>query len=144
MAVSRRRLAKALVTLAALAALAAPAALALALGWIEIHFTAWNEEPGPDPTSVEVWVLLALAYVVWAPLVMAGMALAFDRLGYRFVPVEREPRPSAKERRRLRAGLGYLASREAPPAGAPQARPKRGAGSSSSRGADPPGPGEGR
>ena len=67
-----RPLLKTLVALAALVALLVPFAVALATGWIEIHLTPWNEQPGPDPTPIEAWVLLALVYLVWTPLVMVG------------------------------------------------------------------------
>lgn len=136
MSVLPRRLAKPMVTLIALAALVAPAALALALGWIEINYTPWGEQPGPEPTPIEAWVLLALVYLAWAPLVFVGLVFALDRLGFKYAPVERDRRPTDKGRRRRVAGLRFLQSREAPPAGAPQARPKRGAGPS-----DPPGDG---
>ncbi len=120
-----RTLAKALVTVAAVAALSAPAVVALATGWITIHFTAWNARPGPDPTPVEAWALLALVYLVWVPLVVAGLVIVLDRLGFRYAPVERDRRPSRKQRRRRAAGLRYLQGREAPPAGAPRGRPRR-------------------
>jgi hypothetical protein len=114
MTVSRRGVARVLVSIAALAALAVPAAVALATGWIEITVTAWGETPGPDPTPIEAWVLLALVYLVWAPLVFAGVVLLFDRLGYKYMPVERPPRTSAKKRRLQRSGMKYLQSQQAP------------------------------
>ncbi len=139
---ARRPLFKALVTVAFIVALSMPVAVALATGFIEITFTAWGERPGPDPTPIEAWVALALAYLVWTPLVLVGLVYVLDRLGYRFTPPERERRPSRKERRRRDAGMRYLqgrvpstgtreasptGSREAPPRGAPEARPTRGA-----------------
>jgi hypothetical protein len=128
----RRPLVKTLVGVAALALLLVPGAVAVATGWVEVTYTPWGEQPGPDPTSIEAWVALALVYVVWAPLVMVALVFAFDRLGYRYSPPEYDPRRSRKERRRREAGMKYLQSREAPPAGAPAARPKRGASSGSS------------
>lgn len=128
----RRPLFKTLVTLAALALLLVPVAIALAAGWVEVTYTPWGEQPGPDSTPIEAWVGLALVYLVWAPLVMVALVFAFDRLGYRYTPPEYDPRRSRKERRRREAGMKYLQSREAPPAGAPPARPKRGASTGSS------------
>jgi hypothetical protein len=122
MAVLSRPVLKALVTAAGVALLAAPAVVALATGWIEINFTAWNEQPGPDPTPIEAWVALALVYVAWVPLVFVGLIAAYDRLGYRYEPVQHAPRPVHKEGRRREAGMRYLRSREAPPPGAPAAR----------------------
>jgi hypothetical protein len=72
-------------------------------------------------------VALALLYVVWVPLVFVGLIAAYDRLGYKYEPVQHAPRPVHKDRRRREAGMRYLRSREAPPAGAPAARPRRGA-----------------
>jgi len=135
---ARRPLFKLLITVASLAALLVPAVVAVATGFIEITFTAWGEQPGPDPTPIEAWVALALAYLVWTPLVLFGLVFALDRLGYKYMPPERDRRPSRKDKRRREAGMRYLQSREAPPAGAPKARPKRGASSSTSRTASRP------
>ena len=116
MAVSRRGVARVLVSIVALAALAVPAAVALATGWIEITVTAWGETPGPDRTPIEAWVLLALVYLVWAPLVFVGLVLAFDRLGYKYMPVERSAADERQEgRRQQRSGIKYLQSQQAPP-----------------------------
>ena len=123
----RRPLFKVLITVASLAALLVPLVVALATGFVEITFTAWGEQPGPDPTPIEAWVVLALAYLVWTPLILVGLVFALDRLGYKYMPPEREPRPARKERRRREAGMKYLQSREAPPAGASKSRPKRAA-----------------
>lgn len=132
---ARRPLFKALVTVAFIVALSMPVAVALATGFIEVTFTAWGERPGPDPTPIEAWVALALAYLVWTPLVLVGLVYVLDRLGYRYTPPERERRPSRRERRRRDAGMRYLqgraassaGTREAPPTGAPEARSTRGA-----------------
>jgi len=118
---------KVVVTVASIAALLAPAVVALATGWIKITFTAWSEQPGPDPTPIEAWVLLTLVYLVWTPVVVAGLVAALDRLGYKYSPHDAEQRPSRNERRRRAATMRFLHAREAPPAGAPPARPKRGA-----------------
>jgi hypothetical protein len=115
MAISRRGVAQVAVSLAALAALAAPAVLALATGWIEIHFTAWSEKPGPDTTPIEVWALLALFYIAWVPLVFAGLVVVLDRLGYKWTPVDRPACAGAKKRRFQRWWLKCLWSRQAPP-----------------------------
>lgn len=122
MALSRRRLARAAATLAAVLAILAPAVLVFGLGWIEIAYTPWGEPPRPDPTPIEYWVLLALFYLLWAPLVAVVLVVVLDRLGYRYTPVDRERRPTAKEGRRLRAGLSYLQARQAPPSGVVPAR----------------------
>ncbi len=115
MSVSRPLL-KVLVAVAALAALLVPVAVALATGWVEIHYTPWGDQPGPDPTPIEAWVGLALAYLVWVPLVVVGLVFALDRLGFKYTPPARDPRPTRKERRRRTAGMKFLQSREAPPA----------------------------
>ena len=127
MPASPRRLARTLLTLAAVVALVVPVALALTTGWIEVNSTPWGEQPVPDPTPLESWVALALVYLVWAPLVFVGLVAAFDRLGHHYMPIDRDRRPTRKERRRQAAGIKLLQSEQAPPAGAPKARPKRGA-----------------
>ena len=115
MRVPPRRLARTLVTLVAVAALAVPAAVALSTGWIQIAYTPWGEQPAPDPAPLERWAALALAYVVWAPLVFVGLVAVFDRLGYHYMPVDRDRRPTRKERRRQTAGIKLLQTGEAPP-----------------------------
>jgi len=127
MAASPRRLARTLLTLVAVVALVLPVTLALTTGWIEIHYTPWGEQPVADPTPLENWVALALAYLVWAPLVFVGLVAAFDRLGHQYMPIDRDRRPTRKERRRQAAGIRLLQSQQAPPTGAQKARPKRGA-----------------
>jgi hypothetical protein len=127
MAASPRRLARTLLTLVAVVALVVPVALALTTGWIEVHSTPWGEQPVPDPTPLESWVALALVYLVWAPLVLVGLVAAFDRLGHQYMPIDRDRRPTRKERRRQAAGIRLLQSQQAPPTGAQKARPKRGA-----------------
>jgi len=138
MSVLPRRLTKTLVSLAVLVALAAPAAFAVGLGLIEITFAPWGDRPDPGSTPIEAWVLLALAYVAWTPLVFVALVLVLDRLGHRYTPVERDRRPTRRERRRLAAGLSALQAGEGPPAGASRARPRREAGSPPSAPSDLP------
>ncbi len=57
---------------------------------------------------------LALVYLVWAPLVLVGLVAAFDRLGHQYMPVDRDRRPTRKERRQA-AGIKFLQSQQAPP-----------------------------
>jgi len=125
MAVLPRPSAKTLVSLVALAGLAAPSVVALATGWIEVRISPWGEPPGPDPTSIESWVALALVYLVWAPLVFVGLVVVLDRLGYKYMPVERTPRPTRRSRRRQVAGIKLLQARDASPSDARKALPKR-------------------
>jgi len=94
MPASPHRLARTFLSLAAVVALVLPVALALTTGWIEVHYTPWGEQPIADPTPLENWVALALAYLVWAPLVFVGLVAAFDRLGHQYMPVDRDRRPT--------------------------------------------------
>jgi hypothetical protein len=108
-----------LATLAGLAALAlatAPAVVACGLGWMSLDWSSETESIGHlvDDNSIEAWTLLALAFLVWVPLVLAGLIAVLDRLGRPYTPPEREPRPTKAARRRRRAGLGYMAARRAP------------------------------
>lgn len=122
------RLHSLLATLAGLAALAlasAPAVVAFGLGWMSLGWSSGTDSIGHliDGNSIEAWTLLALAFLVWVPMVLAGLIVVLDRLGRPYTPPEREARPTKAARRRQRAGLGYMAARRAP--AAPKARPAR-------------------
>jgi len=129
-----------LVGVVALALAAAPAVVAFGLGWMTL---GWSQEAGDighvvDDNPIEAWVLLALAFLVWVPLVVVALVAVLDRLGRHYTPLERESRPREREARRRRAGLRFLAGREA--AGA-RARPPSAAkkGRASARPSAPPG-----
>ncbi len=116
-----RRLHGVLATLAGLAALAlamAPAVVAFGLGWMSLGWSSGTESFGylVDENSIEAWTLLALAFLAWVPLVMAGLIVVLDRLGQHYTPLERTPRPKKSESRRRRAGMRVLAARETPAA----------------------------
>ncbi|MEZ5125072.1 MAG: hypothetical protein R2826_02330 [Thermoleophilia bacterium] len=97
---SLRQALRALVAVVAFGLLCLPAALAFACHWVAIgEGTA---------TRLESWTLLALAYLVWSPLVVVPFVWANDRLGYRWVPAERAPRLRRHRVRRLFAGLRLL------------------------------------
>jgi hypothetical protein len=137
---SRRSLLVALVTLAAMAVAAAPAVVAFGLGWMSLGWE--SEEAGigrlADPNPIEAWVLLALAFLVWVPLVLVGLIWALDRLGHHYTPVDRQKRPSRRERRRRRAALKYgegveTARREAEHDAARRRAARRAAGGDASR-----------
>jgi len=115
------RLHGALATVAGLAALAlaaAPAVVAFGLGWMSLGWSSGDESIGYliDDNSIEAWTLLALAFLVWVPVVLAGLVAVLDRLGRPYTPPEREVRFTKAARRRRRAGLGYMAARQAPAA----------------------------
>ncbi len=119
-----------LATLAGLAALAlatAPAVVAFGLGWMSLGWSSGTESFGYliDDNSIEAWTLLTLAFLVWVPLVLAGLIMVLDRLGRPYTPPEREARPTKSARRRQRAGVGYMAARRAPGPGPRPAPPKR-------------------
>ena len=118
-----------LATLAGLAALAlatAPAVVAFGLGWMSLGWSSGTESFGYliDDNSIEAWTLLTLAFLVWVPLVLAGLILVLDRLGRPYTPPEREARPTKAARRRQRAGMGYLAARQAPAAPTTTTKPR--------------------
>ena len=118
-----------LATLAGLAALAlatAPAVVAFGLGWMSLGWSSGAESIGHliDDNSIEAWTLLALAFLVWVPLVLAGLIVVLDRLGRPYTPPEREARPTKAARRRQRAGMGYMAARRAPAAPKTTTRPR--------------------
>jgi hypothetical protein len=118
-----------LATLAGLAALAlatAPAVVAFGLGWMSLGWSSGTESFGYliDDNSIEAWTLLTLAFLVWVPLVLAGLIVVLDRLGRPYTPPEREARPTKAARRRQRAGMGYLAARQAPAAPTTTTKPR--------------------
>ncbi len=118
-----------LATLAGLAALAlatAPAVVAFGLGWMSLGWSSGTESFGYliDDNSIEAWTLLTLAFLVWVPLVLAGLIMALDRLGRPYTPPEREAGPTKAARRRQRAGMGYLAVRRAPAAPRTTTKPR--------------------
>jgi hypothetical protein len=118
-----------LATLAGVAALAlatAPAVVAFGLGWMSLGWSSGTESFGYliDDNSIEAWTLLALAFLVWVPLVLVGLIAALDRLGRPYTPPEREARPTKAARRRQRAGMGYLAARQAPAAPRTTTKPR--------------------
>lgn len=118
-----------LATLAGLGALAlatAPAVAAFGLGWMSLGWSSGTESIGYliDDNSIEAWTLLALAFLVWVPLVLAGLIMVLDRLGRPYTPPEREARPTKAARRRQRAGMGYLAARQAPAAPKATTKPR--------------------
>ena len=107
---SRRSLLKALVTLGALAVLLVPAVVVFGLGWIRVQSP--EAYPRQEQTPIEAWAALALFYILWVGLVLAGLIAALDRLGYKYTPVEQPPYESRRKKRRRAAGLGYLRARE--------------------------------
>jgi hypothetical protein len=58
-----------------------------------------------------IYIILVVFYVFWLPLVLAGLLVVSERLGYRYELREVERRPAGRERRRTLAGFGFLARR---------------------------------
>ncbi len=116
----------ALVGVAALALCFVPVYVAFGLGWMTL---GWSDDAGGlgrlvDGNPIEAWVLLALALLAWALVVMVAFIVTLDRLGRHYTPPEREARPGARQSRRRRAGLRYLAGREVAPAPKRRSPPK--------------------
>jgi phosphate/sulfate permease len=65
-----------------------------------------------DQTSIYVWTVLALVYLVWIVALLVGAVWALDRLDYHYVAYERKARLSRRERRRLRGGMAFLSVQE--------------------------------
>ena len=110
----RTRLLTGLVTVAAVVLAAAPAVAVFGFGW----FSLWHRgvfvggELPPDTTSPELWVVFALFYFAWMLGLMVLLIWAYDRLGRYWHSWDRAPRREKKRRRRLGAGLSYLAGQE--------------------------------
>jgi len=108
--VDRRHLLTVALTVAAVALAALPAAVVFGLGWLG--------PAGSPPTGAvtdrtpEAWVLFALFYLVWMGGLMVLLIVANDRLGRHWRSWDRDPRPRKRQRRRLAAGMSYLAGQE--------------------------------
>jgi hypothetical protein len=110
----RTRLLRTLVTVGALALAALPAAVVFGLGWLTFGHP---DLPGgastpPDTTPPEAWALFALFYLVWLFGLMVLVIWSFDRIGHHWHAWDRPPRREKKRRRRLTAGVDFLAGQE--------------------------------
>lgn len=110
----RSRLLKTLITVAALALVALPAAVAFGLGWLSFgHPDVPNGgATPPDTTPLEAWALFAVVYFFWLFGLMLLVVWSFDRVGHHWRAWDRAPRKEKKKRRRLSAGVGFLAGQE--------------------------------
>ena len=110
----RTRLLTGLVTAAAVVLAVAPAAVVFGLGWLTFghpSVPSGGVVP-PDTTSPEQWVLFALFYLAWMFALMVLLIWTYDRLGRYWRSWDRAPRREKERRRRLGAGLSYLAAQE--------------------------------
>jgi len=90
----------------------------LATAGSRFHFTAWNEQPGPDPTrSSPGWRWRSSTWLVRSSS-SAHRGLRPARVQVR--TVQHAPRPCTRTAAATEAGMRYLRAREAPPAGAPR------------------------
>jgi hypothetical protein len=110
----RTRLLTGLVTVAAAVLAALPAVVVFAAGWLPFGHPgvpSGGQVP-PDTSSPELWVLFALFYLAWMLGLMVLLIWSYDRLGRNWRSWDRAPRREKKHRRRLGAGLGYMAGQE--------------------------------
>ena len=110
----RTRLLTGLVTVVAVVLAALPALVVFGLGWLTFghpSVPSGGVVP-PDTTSPEQWVLFALFYLAWMLALMVLLIWTYDRLGRYWRSWDRAPRREKKRRRRLGAGLSYLAAQE--------------------------------
>jgi hypothetical protein len=112
--VDRSRLLKTLITVAALALVALPAVVAFGLGWLSFgHPDVPNGgATPPDTTPLEAWALFAVLYFIWLFGLMLLVVWSFDRVGHHWHAWDRAPRREKKKRRRLNAGVGFLAGQD--------------------------------
>jgi hypothetical protein len=101
----RRRLVFFAVTLAAVLVAAVPVVLAVLLHGERLRFR------GDLGRGSAIYLVLTFVYLVWLPGTIVLLVWVFDHLGYQYSLTERKQRPTRKERRRLRAGLSFLARR---------------------------------
>ncbi len=101
-----RRAAFTLLAAVALGLVCLPVVLTVVFGWYRTTVLAGITGKGSG-----IYIILVVFYVFWLPVVLAGVLIAFDRLGYRYEPREAK-RPSALRRRqRTIAGVRFLADR---------------------------------
>jgi hypothetical protein len=109
----RMRLLSGLVTVAAVVLAAVPAFVVFGLGWLTFgHPSVSRDQLPPSTSSPEQWVLFALFYLAWMFGLMVLLIWTYDHLGRNWRSWDRVPRPEKKRRRRLGAGLDYLAGQE--------------------------------
>ncbi len=108
------RLLRILVTVAALALAAVPAVVAFGLGWLSFGHpdVPTGGAPLPDTTSPVAWALFAVFYFFWLFGLMVLVIWSFDRIGHHWHAWDRAPRREKKRRRRLHAGMDFLAGQE--------------------------------
>jgi hypothetical protein len=130
----RRRLLIILVPVGLVVLALVPATLAFSLGWLRLPpVRPPGASPARDTTSLEAWTLLAIFYLFWMLALLVLLIWSYDRLDYHWHYHQRPPRPPKKQRRRMAAGMGFLAGQEearAPaakrPPRAPSSRPPAG------------------
>ena len=90
-----------------------PAIVTFGFGWLRLPaIQPAGAKPAPDTTSIESWTLFAVFYLVWMLALLVLFIWSYDRLDYHWQYHQRSPRPPKKQRRRLAAGLGFLAGQE--------------------------------
>jgi hypothetical protein len=112
--VRRTRLLRALITAVGLALAALPAVVVFGLGWLTLGRPDVPEggTVPADTTSPAAWALFALFYFAWLFGLMVLVIWSFDRLGHHWRAWDRAPRRQKRRRRRLGAGLAFLAGQE--------------------------------
>jgi hypothetical protein len=109
----RRRLLIILVPVGLIILALAPAMVTFGLGWLRIPaIQPAGAGPARDTTSIEAWTLFAVFCLFWMLGLLVLFIWSYDRLDYHWQYHERSPRPPKKQRRRLTAGMGFLAGQE--------------------------------
>ena len=90
-----------------------PALVTFGLGWLRLpSIQPPGASPARDTTSLEAWTLFAVFYLVWMLALMVLFIWSYDRLDYHWQYHRRAPRPPKKQRRRLAAGMDFLAGQD--------------------------------
>jgi hypothetical protein len=102
-----------LVTAGILLLAAVPAAVTFGLGWLRLpSIQPWGAPPARDTTTLEAWVLFAVFYLLWMFGLTVLLVWSFDRIGHRWRPYDRPPRPEKKSRRRARATMQQMGAEQ--------------------------------
>ena len=107
-----RRWARALVPVVALLLLTVPFLVFWWAGWLHVGLNHGEMRLGHgllhDTTSIYVWTVLAVVYLLWIVALVVGVVWVFDRLDYHYQPYDRPARLTRRQKRRRQAGMAHL------------------------------------
>jgi hypothetical protein len=111
--VKRRRILITLVTVLFFVLGVVPAVVVFSQDWLLLpHHAQLPGQPAQPSSTINAWTVFALFYVVWMAADFALLVIAYDRLGYKYMPPGTTVREPRARRRRRAVGMGFLEARE--------------------------------